>query len=48
MVDDGLELPGEEDLPGPGALQLGPVLGQEVVGAAAAPVHDVLVLTLQY
>ena len=46
LVDNRLKLPGKEDLAASGGLQLSPVLGEEIIGAAATPVHDVLVLTL--
>ena len=46
LVNDRLKLPSEEYLATPGPLQLGPVLRQEVIGTASAPVHDVFVLTL--
>ena len=46
LMDDRLKFPGEEYLSTAGRLELLPVLGEEVVGAAATPVHDVLVLTL--
>ena len=48
LMDDRLKFPGEEYLPTASIFQFLPVLGQEVVGTTAAPVHDVLVLTLQY
>ena len=46
LVNNRLKLPGKEDLPVASGLQLGPVLGEEIIGTAATPVHDVFVLTL--
>ena len=46
LVNNRLELPGKEDLATASGLQLSPVLGQEIIGAAAAPVDNVFVLTL--
>ena len=46
LMNDWLKFPGEEYLPTASIFQFLPVLGQEVVGTTAAPVHDVLVLTL--
>ena len=45
-MNDWLKFPGEEYLPTASIFQFLPVLGQEVVGTTAAPVHDVFVLTL--
>ena len=45
-MNDWLKFPGEEYLSTASIFQFLPVLGQEVVGTTAAPVHDVLVLTL--
>mmetsp|Transcript_92567 Transcript_92567/g.257848 ORF Transcript_92567/g.257848 Transcript_92567/m.257848 type:complete len:398 (-) Transcript_92567:735-1928(-) len=46
LVDDGLELAREEGVAAEGGVDLLPVAGLEVVGAAAAPVDDGLVLAL--
>ena len=46
LVNNRLKLPGEEDLATASGLQLGPVLGEEIIGTAAAPVDNVFVLTL--
>ena len=46
LVDNRLKLPGKEDLAVAGGLQLSPVLGEEIIGAATTPVHNVFVLTL--
>ena len=46
LIDDGLKFSGEKDVLGAGGVQLVPVLGQEVVGAAAAPIDDGFVLEI--
>ena len=47
VMDNWLEFPGKEYLSAPRGLQLAPVLRGEVIGAAATPVHDVFILTLE-
>ena len=46
LVNNRLKLPGEEDLAVASGLQLSPVLWEEIIGTAAAPVNNVFVLTL--
>ena len=46
LVNNRLKLPGEKDLAVASGLQLSPVLWEEIIGAAAAPVYNVFVLTL--
>ena len=47
LVDDGFELPSKEDLSTSAGLNLGPVLGQKIIGTTSTPVNNVFVLTLK-
>ena len=47
LVDDGFKLPSKEDLPASAGLDLCPVFREKIIWAVAAPVNNVLVLTLK-
>ena len=47
LMNDWFKLPGKVDLSVSTWLNLCPVFRQKIIGTAAAPVHDVLVLTLK-
>ena len=47
VMDNGLKFPGKGYLSVPRCLKLIPVFRSEVIGAAAAPVHNVFILALK-